>query len=206
METIKALIIVDVQNDFCHGGALAVPEGDKIIPVINKLSGKFERVVATQDWHPTDHMSFAANHPGKKVYDIIEYKGTEQVLWPEHCVSGTTGAKFHPELNTVNVDLILRKGINPEIDSYSAFRENDKSTLTGLEGYLKNLNVKKTYFCGLALDYCVFYSAMDSKELGFETYVIIDATKGIDSPEGNIDKVLREMKESDIKIIKSSDL
>jgi nicotinamidase/pyrazinamidase len=203
METIKALIIVDVQNDFCPGGALAVPEGDKIIPVINKLSGKFERVVATQDWHPTDHMSFAANHPGKKVYDIIEYKGTEQVLWPEHCVSGTTGAKFHPELNTVNVDLILRKGINPEIDSYSAFRENDKSTLTGLEGYLKTLEIKETYLCGLALDYCVFYSAMDAKELGFETYVIIDGTKGIDSPEGNIDKSLAIMKKKGIQIIQS---
>jgi nicotinamidase/pyrazinamidase len=206
METIKALIIVDVQNDFCHGGALAVPEGDKIIPVINKLSGKFERVVATQDWHPTDHMSFAANHPGKKVYDVIEYKGIEQVLWPAHCVSGTPGAEFHPELNTENLNLILRKGTNPEIDSYSAFQENDKKTITGLEGYLKSLEIKETYLCGLALDYCVFYSAMDAKELGFETYVVIDATKGIDSPEGNIDKSLAIMEKKGIKIIKSDDL
>ncbi len=205
MEKDKALIIVDIQNDFCPGGALAVPEGDKIIPIINKMSGKFKKAVATQDWHPESHKSFAVNHPGNKVYDVIEYKGIEQVLWPKHCVSGTPGAAFHPALDTENVDLILRKGSNPEIDSYSAFQENDKKTLTGLEGYLKFLNVKKTYFCGLALDYCVFYSAMDSKRLGFETYVIIDATKGIDSPEGNIDKVLREMKESDIKIIKSSD-
>lgn len=205
MEINKSLIIIDVQNDFCPGGALAVPEGDKIIPIINKLSGKIKKVVATQDWHPEGHMSFAVNHPGKKVYDVIEYKGIEQVLWPKHCVSGTYGAEFHPDLDTKNVDLILRKGSNPEIDSYSAFQENDKKTLTGLEGYLKNFNVKHTYLCGLALDYCVFYSAMDSKRLGFETYVIIDATRGIDSPEGNIDKVLREMKESDIKIIKSSD-
>lgn len=206
MEKDKALIIVDVQNDFCPEGALAVPEGDKIIPIINKLSGKFKKTVATQDWHPEGHISFAVNHPGKKVYDVIEYKGIEQVLWPNHCVQGTPGAEFHPDLDTEKVDLILRKGSNPEIDSYSAFQENDKKTLTGLEGYLKFLNVKQTYFCGLALDYCVFYSAMDSKQLGFETYVIIDATKGIDSPEGNIDKVLREMKESDIKIIKSKDL
>ena len=206
METDKALIIVDVQNDFCPGGALAVPEGDEIIPIINKLSGKFKKVIGTQDWHPESHKSFAVNHPGKKVYDVIEYKGIEQVLWPNHCVQGTPGAEFHPDLDTENVDLILRKGSNPEIDSYSAFQENDKKTLTGLEGYLKNLKIKKTYFCGLALDYCVFYSAMDSNRLGFETHVIIDATKGIDSPEGNIDKVLREMKESDIKIIKSSDI
>jgi nicotinamidase/pyrazinamidase len=206
METDKALIIVDVQNDFCPGGALAVPEGDEIIPVINKISAKFKKVVATQDWHPEGHMSFAVNHPGNKVYDVIEYKGIEQVLWPNHCVQGTPGAEFHPDLDTENVDLILRKGNNPEIDSYSAFQENDKKTLTGLEGYLKTLNVRQTYFCGLALDYCVFYSAMDSKRLGFETYVIIDATMGIDSPEENIDKALREMKESNIKIIKSSDI
>ncbi len=206
METNKALIIIDVQNDFCPGGTLAVPEGDKIIPIINKSSEKFKKAVATQDWHPEGHMSFAVNHPGKKVYDVIEYKGVEQVLWPSHCVSGTPGAEFHPDLDTENVDLILRKGSNPEIDSYSAFQENDKKTLTGLEGYLKILNVKKTYFCGLALDYCVFYSAMDSKRCGFETYVIIDATRGIDSPEENIDKVLREMKKFGIKVINSKDL
>ncbi|MBN1694182.1 bifunctional nicotinamidase/pyrazinamidase [candidate division WOR-3 bacterium] len=206
MKKNKALVIVDVQNDFCPGGSLAVPEGDEIIPLINNLSLKFKRVVATQDWHPRNHVSFAVNHPGKKVYDVIKYKGIEQVLWPEHCVSGTSGADFHTNLNTENLNLILRKGTNPEIDSYSAFQENDKKTITGLEGYLKNLNVRQTYFCGLALDYCVFYSAMDSIKIGFETYVIIDGTKGIDSPEGNIDKVLREMKECDIKIIKSSDL
>jgi nicotinamidase/pyrazinamidase len=206
MKTDKALIIVDVQNDFCPGGTLAVPEGDKIIPVINKISGKFKKVIGTQDWHPEGHMSFAVNHPGKKVYDVIEYKGIEQVLWPNHCVQGTPGAGFHPDLDTENIDLILRKGINPEIDSYSAFQENDKKTLTGLEGYLKTLNVKQTYFCGLALDYCVFYSAMDAKEIGFETYVVIDATKGIDSPEGNIDKSLAIMKKKGIKIVKSDDI
>ncbi len=206
MKENSALIIIDLQNDFCPGGALAVPEGDEIIPLINKLSKKFKRVVATQDWHPTDHISFAANHPKKKEYDLIEHKGIEQVLWPKHCVSGTKGAEFHPDLNTENVDLILRKGTNPEIDSYSAFQENDKKTITGLEGYLKNLNVRQTYFCGLALDYCVFYSAMDSIKIGFETYVIIDGTRGIDSPKGNIDESLTVMKEKGIKIIDSNDL
>lgn len=206
MKPDKALIIIDVQNDFCPGGALAVPEGDKIIPVINKLSEKFEKVVATQDWHPEDHISFASNHPGKKEYDVIEHEEIEQVLWPEHCVPGTKGADFHPDLYTEKIDLIIRKGNNSDIDSYSAFRENDKKTITGLEGYLKNLGIKETYICGLALDYCVFYSAMDSKQLGFTTNVIINATKGIDSPGGNIDKALRKMKEADIQTIKSKDI
>ena len=188
MENNKALIIIDVQNDFCPGGALPVPDGDKIIPVINKLSGRFKKVIATQDWHPKDHMSFAMNHPGKKEFEVFDYNGMKQVLWPAHCVPGTPGAEFHPNLNTENINLILRKGNNPEIDSYSAFRENDKETLTGLQGYLRTLEIKETYLCGLALDYCVFYSAMDAKELGFETFVVIDGTKGIDSPDGNINK------------------
>jgi len=206
MKKNSALIIIDLQNDFCPGGALVVPEGDGIIPLINKLSGKFKRVIATQDWHPTDHMSFAVNHPGKKEFDVIDYNGMKQVLWPEHCVSGTFGAQFHSDLDINNVDLIIRKGRNPEIDSYSAFKENDKKTLTGLEGYLRNLDIRQTYICGLALDYCVLYSALDSRELGFDTYVIIDGTKGIDSPEGNIDKSLAIMKEKGIKIIESNDL
>ncbi len=206
MEENRALIIIDMQNDFCPGGALAVLEGNEIVPVINKLSSKFRRIIATQDWHPPDHVSFAVSHPGKKEYDVISYEGIEQVLWPKHCVPGTKGAEFHPELDTEKFNLILRKGSNPKIDSYSAFRENDKKTLTGLEGYLRNLSVSKTYFCGLALDYCVFYSAMDSKELGFETYVIIDGTKGIDSPEGNIDKSLNTMRKKGIKIIESNNL
>jgi nicotinamidase/pyrazinamidase len=203
MEENKALIIIDVQNDFCPGGSLAVPGGDEIIPTINKLNGKFERIIATQDWHPHNHMSFAVNHPEKKDFDIIDYDGIKQVLWPEHCIFGTKGADFHPELDIKNVNLIIRKGSNPWIDSYSAFRENDKKTITGLEGYLKNLQIKEIYLCGLALDYCVFYSAMDSRELGFGTYVIIDATKGIDSPEGSIDRAFEEMRKKGIKIINS---
>lgn len=206
METDKALLIIDVQNDFCPGGALAVPKGAQIITTINRLIGKFDRVVATQDWHPEDHVSFASNHPGKKEYEVIEHKGIEQVLWPDHCVQGTKGADFHPELDTKRLDLIMRKGSNSQIDSYSAFRENDKKTITGLEGYLNNLGIKRVYLCGLALDYCVFYSAMDSSELGFDTNVIIDATKGIDSPEGNVDEALNEMKEAGVEIVESHNL
>jgi nicotinamidase/pyrazinamidase len=206
VKTNKALIIVDVQNDFCSGGTLAVPDGERIITTINKLSKKFKRVIATQDWHPENHMSFSMNHPGKKEFDIVDYNGTKQVLWPAHCVSGTPGADFHPDLAMNNVNLILRKGSNPKIDSYSAFKESDKTTVTGLEGYLKSLETKEIYICGLALDYCVFYSAIDAKELGFETFVIIDGTKGIDSPEGNIDKSINVMKEAGIQIIESKDL
>jgi nicotinamidase/pyrazinamidase len=206
MKKNKALIIIDVQNDFCSGGALAVPDGEKIIPTINKLSKKFKKVIATQDWHPENHISFASNHPGKKEYEAIEKNGIEQVLWPDHCVTGTPGANFHPGLNTKNIALIVRKGTNPTIDSYSAFQENDKKTITGLEGYLKSLQIKQIYLCGLALDYCVFYSAMDAKELGFETFVIIDGTKGIDSPQGNIDKSLNVMEKAGIKIVESKNL
>jgi nicotinamidase/pyrazinamidase len=206
MKKNRALIIIDVQNDFCPGGKLAVTGGDEIIPIINKLSGKFEKIIATQDWHPSNHMSFAVNHPGKKDYDVIDYNAIKQVLWPEHCVWGTRGAEFQPDLDIKNVNLIIRKGSNPWIDSYSAFRENDKKTITGLHGYLKNLQIKENYLCGLALDYCVFYSAMDSRKLGFETYVIIDATRGIDSPGGNIDRALEEMRKKGIKIINSDKL
>jgi nicotinamidase/pyrazinamidase len=206
MKEDKALLIIDIQNDFCPGGSLAVPGGDEIIPAINNLSGKFERIIATQDWHPHNHMSFAVNHPGKKDFDVIDFNGIKQELWPEHCVCGTKGAEFHSDLDIKNVNLIIRKGDNPWIDSYSAFRENDKKTKTGLDGYLKSLGIKKIYICGLALDYCVFYSAMDSRELGFETYIIIDATKGLDSPEGNIDRALEEMRKNGIKIINSDKL
>lgn len=206
MDVDNALLIIDVQNDFCPGGALAVPEGDEIIPVINEISDHFDRVVATQDWHPSNHISFASNHEGKEEYEIIEVNGIKQQLWPDHCVMGTEGAGFHPELNTERLNLIVRKGYNSEIDSYSAFRENDKKTITGLEGYLNSLEVKKLYVCGLALDFCVYYSAEDAGELGFETYVIRNATRGIDSPEGSIQKAIDSMKERGIKFVNSEDI
>jgi nicotinamidase/pyrazinamidase len=206
MEERNALLVTDIQNDFCPGGALPVQEGDKIIPTINKLMDKFYKIIGTQDWHPENHMSFAKNHPGKNEYDIIDIDGESQVLWPMHCVWGTKGADFHPEIITKKFDIIIRKGNNPKIDSYSAFRENDKKTITGLEGYLKNLGIEQVFLCGLALDYCVFYSAIDSKEIGFETYVILDATRGIDSPTGSIEKALDSMQDTGIKIIESKDV
>ena len=206
MDEKNALLIIDIQNDFCPGWALPVPEGDQVITVINSIVKKFYKVIATQDWHPINHVSFARNHPGNKEYEEIEVSGIKQVLWPIHCVPGTKGAEFHPDLIADNFDLILRKGNNPKIDSYSAFRENDKKTITGLNGYLKELDIKQVFICGLALDYCVFYSAMDSKEMGFDTYVILDATRGIDSPPGSIENALNSMRNSGIRIIKSTDI
>lgn len=201
----KALIIVDVQNDFCPGGALPVPDGDKIIPVINKIISKFDKVIATQDWHPKNHISFASTH-NKKVGDVIEIEGIKQMLWPEHCVQGSFGAELHKDLDLTKVDIILRKGTNANIDSYSAFLENDKKTETGLRHLLKGLGIEKVYICGLALDYCVYYSAYDAVRSGFDTYVIKDATRGVDVPKGNIEKVLNHMVSVGIKIINHEDL
>jgi len=202
----KALLIIDVQNDFCPGGTLAVKDGDKVVPSINQIMRKFYRVIATQDWHPKNHVSFAKNHAGTKAYDVIDVAGISQVLWLVHCVAGTKGAELHPALNMSGVHLILRKGTNPSIDSYSAFMENDKKTITGLEAYLKGLDIKQVYVCGLATDYCVFYSAMDARTSGFETFVIIDACRGIDEPKGNLEKALNIMKDNEIEIINSIQL
>ena len=196
----KALLIIDAQNDFCPGGALAVPNGDAIIPVINRLSLRFDKVVATQDWHPENHISFAVRHMLPE-YEVIQLKEIEQVLWPVHCVPGTPGAEFHKDLDTRPVDLILRKGSDPEIDSYSAFFENDKKTATGLHGYLQGLKMEKLYLCGLATDYCVYFSALDAKNLGFDVHFIIDATRGIDLPAGNVEKAVQHMTERGIHII-----
>ena len=200
------LIVVDVQNDFCPGGALAVNEGNAIVPVINGIMPGFTRVVATQDWHPRDQVSFASNHPGSKPYDVIALGGIEQVLWPDHCVAGTTGADFHPRLQTERFHLIVRKGTNPAVDSYSAFLENDKKIKTGLDGYLKAVGAERIFLCGLATDYCVFYSAIDAAQFGFKTYVIIDACRGIDVPENNIERSLSAMKDRGIQIVQSNEL
>ncbi|MBP7583784.1 MAG: bifunctional nicotinamidase/pyrazinamidase [Spirochaetes bacterium] len=202
----RILIITDVQNDFCPGGALAVKGGDEIVPVINSISGKFDRVVATQDWHPRDQVSFASNHPGKKPFDQVEAGGVLQTLWPDHCVQGTGGAAFHPALDTTCVDIVIRKGTNPVVDSYSAFLENDKKTKTGLDGCLASLGAGEVYFCGLATDYCVFYSAMDSVRFGLSTSVIIDACRGIDVPPGAVDRAVAEMRAAGIRIVKAGTL
>jgi len=203
---VKALLVVDIQNDFCPGGALVVKDGDKIVPVVNKIMGKFDIVVATQDWHPRIQVSFASNHKGKNAYDEISVNGIMQTLWPDHCVAGTYGADFHRGINTEEFNLILRKGTNPKIDSYSAFLENDKKTETGLHGYLKVLNVSEVYICGLATDYCVYYTAMDSVKYGFHTFVILDACKGIDIPEDSINKSINSMKDNGIIIKNSNEL
>ena len=194
-----ALIIIDVQNDFCPGGALEVKDGEKIIEPINSAQDKFETIILTQDWHPKDHSSFASNNSAE-VYSKIEMDYGSQILWPDHCIQGSIGANFHKNLNTNNSDLILRKGCNPKIDSYSAFFENDKNTTTGLEGYLKKKEIKRLYLCGLAFDYCVFYSALDGVNLGFEVFVFQDLTKAIKL--NNSEKIAKKtMIEKGIKLI-----
>lgn len=205
-EMNQVLLVIDVQNDFCPGGSLAVHDGDKVVPVVNRLASHFDLVVATQDWHPENHVSFAKNHPGKNVHDQIEVNGISQVLWPAHCVAGTRGADFHPALNTENFKLILRKGTHPSIDSYSAFMENDKKTVTGLEGYLKGLRIEHIYVCGLATDYCVFHSVMDAARIGFKTYAVIDGCRGVDVPQGSVERTLAVMKENCVGILHSSSL
>lgn len=175
-----ALIVIDVQNDFCPGGALAVAEGDAIIPRINALMGDFQTVVLTQDWHPADHASFAANHAGAAPFSLNQMPYGPQVLWPTHCVQGTDGAAFHPALRTDPAQLVIRKGFRAAIDSYSAFFENDHSTATGLDGYLRSRGVTRVTLVGLATDYCVAYSALDAAKLGFTATVLMGACRAID--------------------------
>ncbi|WP_370301397.1 bifunctional nicotinamidase/pyrazinamidase [Pseudooceanicola sp.] len=175
----NALIVIDVQNDFCPGGALAVPEGDAVVPVINAMMDQFESVILTQDWHPAGHSSFASSHPGKAPYELTEMFYGAQVLWPDHCVQGSAGAAFHADLRT-DADLILRKGFRPAIDSYSAFFENDRRTPTGLEGYLRSRGITDLTLVGLATDFCVHYSAVDAARLGFGATVALGACRGID--------------------------
>ncbi len=176
----SALIVIDLQNDFCPGGALAVPEGDQIVPGINALMPEFPAVILTQDWHPSGHSSFASSHPGKSAYEMTEMPYGPQVLWPDHCVQGSHGAAFHQDLNTARADLILRKGYNSAIDSYSAFFENDRATPTGLHGYLQTRGITDLTMVGLATDFCVNYSALDAARLGYRVTVRRDLARGID--------------------------
>ena len=174
------LIVVDIQNDFCPGGSLSVPHGDEVVPLINDLARHFSHAVLTQDWHAPDHLSFASAHPGKQPYETIMLPYGEQILWPDHCVRETKGAEFHPGLHVPHASLILRKGIHREIDSYSTFYENDRITPTGLVGYLRERNFERVFLAGLALDFCVRYSAEDAARHGFEVVVVEDACRGID--------------------------
>jgi nicotinamidase/pyrazinamidase len=176
----QALIVIDVQNDFCPGGALAVPEGDLIVPGINALMADFPAVILTQDWHPAGHSSFASEHPGKAPMEMTEMPYGPQVLWPDHCIQGSIGAQFHPDLTVDRADLIIRKGYNRAIDSYSAFFENDHTTPTGLEGYLRTRSITRLTMVGLATDFCVNYSAVDAAKLGFEVTVRQDLCRAID--------------------------
>jgi|SRR4051812_15393382 len=174
------LLVIDVQNDFCAGGALAVPDGDAVVPVINRVSERFKHVILTQDWHPNRHGSFATTHPGRAPFEVITLPYGQQTLWPDHCVQGTPGAGFHPQLQTDPAELVIRKGFRPDIDSYSAFYENDRSTPTGLAGYLRERGIERVFLAGLATDFCVYYSAIDARRLGFDVVLIEGGCRGID--------------------------
>ncbi|MFW5684021.1 MAG: bifunctional nicotinamidase/pyrazinamidase [Spirochaetota bacterium] len=202
----SALLVIDVQNDFCPGGALAVDEGDQVVPVINKIAPLFDVVVATRDWHPQAHVSFASAHEGHDVGEAIEVDGLEQVLWPDHCVQGTKGAAFHPDLDLRPINLILHKGTSKGLDSYSGFLETDRRTATGLESYLKGLDVSEVTVCGLATDYCVFFTAMDAVNAGFKTRVVTDAARGIDQPEGHLNETLDDMKNAGVSLVTSASI
>lgn len=199
---MEALIIVDVQNDFCSGGALAVPGGEEVVPRINALRGRFSLTAATMDWHPKGHISFASAH-GRQPGESVELSSGPQILWPDHCVQGTGGADFHPDLDLRPVNLILRKGMSIGLDSYSAFLENDHASTTGLAAYLRAMGVTKVYLCGLATDFCVFYSALDALDAGFETVVLKDAVRGVDIPDGNLAVALETMEQKGILLTES---
>jgi nicotinamidase/pyrazinamidase len=194
------LLVVDVQNDFCPGGTLAVPGGDEIVPVVSRLARDFAHVVLTQDWHPAGHSSFASAHPGKQPFQTTEMSYGTQILWPDHCVQGTPGAAFHAGLDIPRAELVLRKGYHSAIDSYSAFRENDRKTATGLAAYLKERGFSRVTLCGLATDFCVLYSALDAVTAGFAASVVLDACRGIDV-DGSLARALGEMRQAGVVLI-----
>ena len=195
----EALIVVDMQNDFCDGGALAVPGANGIVPLVNRLIGRFDHVVLTQDWHPAGHASFATSWPDAQPFSTASFDYGPQTLWPAHCVQGTAGADFHGDVNVLRAELIVRKGFHTGIDSYSAFRENDRITRTGLDGYLKERGFTRLVICGLALDYCVAWSALDARHAGFEVAVAVDATAAINL-DGSRATMLAEMHEAGINL------
>jgi len=199
------LIVIDVQNDFCPGGALAVADGDAVVEAIHRVAPLFRHIVLTQDWHPPDHISFAAAHLGKEPFEQIELAYGMQTLWPPHCVQGSTGAEFHRDLGLPQAELILRKGFNPHIDSYSAFFENDRATPTGLAGYLEERELSRVFFAGLAYDYCVGYSALDARRLGLTAYVLRDACRAIDL-NGSVAKIEAEFAREGVSVIECAAL
>lgn len=201
---MNALILVDIQNDFVPGGALAVPEGDSIVPICNRISGAFNLVVATQDWHPASHGSFAAAHPGRKIGEVIELHGLPQILWPVHCVQNTPGAAFVAGLDMSRVERVFQKGTDPAIDSYSGFFDNGHRKATGLGEYLKQRGVTDVYVAGLATDYCVKFTALDAQSLGFRTSLIQDASRGVNVRPGDVDAAVEEMRRAGVRIVHSS--
>lgn len=201
---MKALVIIDLQNDFMPGGALAVPNGDEIVPIINKLQENFPLVITTQDWHPEGHSSFASSHEGHKEYDTIKINGIDQILWPDHCIQKTKGAEFHKNLEISKIETIFRKGTNPQIDSYSGFFDNAHLKSTGLAGYLKEKEVDKLYFVGLAAEYCVYFSALDAIAEGFETTIIENATKAL--KQEDFEKAKIDILRKGGRIMKSEDI
>ena len=196
----QALVVIDVQNDFCPGGALAVADGDEVVPLINTLSKDFDHVVLTQDWHPAGHSSFASSHKGKQPFQTIMMPYGDQTLWPDHCIQGSDGAAFHPWLDWTKAELVIRKGFRPAIDSYSAFFENDRKTPTGLAGYLGERGIGTITLVGLATDYCVAYSALDAVRLGLKATVRLDCCRAIDL-DGSLEKMLGKMRDAGVKVI-----
>jgi nicotinamidase/pyrazinamidase len=205
LQPTDALLVVDVQNDFMPGGALAIADGDAIVPLINTLAKKFDHVILTQDWHPPQHISFASTHNNRKPFETIEVHYGPQTLWPEHVVQHTEGAAFHPTLHIPHAELILRKGFRRHIDSYSAFLENDHFTPTGLAGYLRERNLTRLFLCGLAYDFCVRYSAIDGKNLGFETIVIEDATRPVNLPN-SVSETNAALAAAGVSVLPSTDI
>jgi nicotinamidase/pyrazinamidase len=199
------LIVTDVQNDFCPGGALAVADGDAVIEVIHRIAPKFKHVILTQDWHPAGHLSFASSHPGKQPFNQIELSYGKQTLWPDHCVQGSRGAEFHPALKVPQAELILRKGFRPEIDSYSAFVENDRTTSTGLAGYLQERGLTRVFLVGLAYDYCVGYSAFDARKLGLAVFIVRDGCRAIDL-NGSVARIEAEFARAGVTVAESAHL
>lgn len=198
------LIVIDVQRDFCPGGTLAVPDGDAVVAPINRLIEIFPHVILTQDWHPPGHRSFASSHSGRKPFETIDLAYGTQTLWPDHCVQDTAGADFHPDLKVGTAELVIRKGFRPGIDSYSAFKENDKTTRTGLSGYLRERRLNRLFFCGLALDFCVGWSALDGRRDSFPAWVIVDACRAIDL-NGSRAAMLAEFERADVQTVLTTD-
>jgi nicotinamidase/pyrazinamidase len=203
---MEALVLVDIQNDFCPGGALAVPDGDAVVDVANALAPRFGLVVATRDYHPETHASFAVNHPGKQVYEQIELDGLPQVLWPPHCVQGTPGSELHPRLDVARIERVFTKGTDERIDSYSGFFDNGHRKATGLGDYLKQAGVTQLVILGLATDYCVKWTALDARQLGFGVRVVLDGCRGVALDPADVPRALEEMRAAGVRIVRSSDL